>query len=121
MTAEGTRSVWQRVPTQSVRNQQEKGNWRFLGQGRVRLSKVGDVKIKLHRPLEGECKTLTVQRDTAGNWYGCFRPLQVSISPIHWPSPEDKLGIQNLGTALVAWLSLAPCRPLTKWLAWMQA
>src|SRR5215207_8439583 len=28
---------------------QEKGNWRFLENGRVRLSKVGDVRIKLHR------------------------------------------------------------------------
>jgi len=51
---------------------QEKGNWRFLENGRLRLSKIGDVEIVLHRPLEGERKTLTIRRDRVGNWYACF-------------------------------------------------
>src|SRR5689334_3481989 len=33
------------------------------------LSKIGAVKIILHRPIEGSIKTLTLQRDTVGNWY----------------------------------------------------
>lgn len=32
---------------------QQRSNWRFLEDGRLRLSKIGDVKIKLHRPLAG--------------------------------------------------------------------
>ncbi len=36
------------------------------------LSKIGTVKIILHRPLEGKIKTLTIQRDAIGNWYACF-------------------------------------------------
>ena len=36
------------------------------------LSKIGTLKIILHRPIEGEIKTLTIQRDAVGNWYACF-------------------------------------------------
>ncbi|HEY5157666.1 MAG TPA: transposase, partial [Anaerolineales bacterium] len=32
------------------------------------LSKIGVIKIILHRPIEGEIKTLTVQRDAVSNW-----------------------------------------------------
>lgn len=35
------------------------------------LSKIGMVKVKLHRPIEGEIKTVTVQR-RVGKWYACF-------------------------------------------------
>lgn len=53
---------------------------------RLHLSKVGDIKIKLHRLIEGTIKTLTIQRDSIGNWYACFscevepKPLP----PVHW-------------------------------------
>lgn len=38
----------------------------------LHLSKVGDIKIKLHRPIDGTVKTLTVKRDYLGNWWACF-------------------------------------------------
>jgi putative transposase len=44
----------------------------LLGDSKLRLSKIGDVKIKLHRPRQGKCKTLTIQRDSVGNWYASF-------------------------------------------------
>ena len=44
----------------------------ILDNGRLRLSKIGDVKIKLHRPVEGTVKTLTVRRDACGNWWVTF-------------------------------------------------
>jgi putative transposase len=50
----------------------QRGNWSFLPNGRLRISKVGDVEIKLHCPLEGQCKTLTLHRNGLGNWYACF-------------------------------------------------
>jgi putative transposase len=80
---------------------QEKGNWRFLENGRVRLSKIGDVRIKLHRPLEGECKTLTVRRDAAGNWYACFSCI---VDPKPLP-PTDKVVGVDLGLTHFATLS----------------
>jgi putative transposase len=39
---------------------------------RLRLSKVGWVKIVLHRPIEGEVKRLHIKRDALGNWWACF-------------------------------------------------
>jgi len=43
-----------------------------LSFGKLRLSKIGDVKIKLHRPIEGEIKRLTVRRSSTGKWFACF-------------------------------------------------
>ncbi len=45
---------------------------RLIENGRLRLSKVGDVKVKLHRPICGEINTLTVRRDALGNWWATF-------------------------------------------------
>lgn len=40
--------------------------------GKLRLSKIGDVKIKLHRPIEGKIKRLTIRRTSTGKWFACF-------------------------------------------------
>lgn len=79
----------------------ERGNWRFLDNGRLRLSKIGGVKIKLHRPLEGECKTLTIRRDSVGNWYACFSCI---VEPKSLP-PTDKVVGVDLGLTTFATLS----------------
>jgi len=39
--------------------------------GKLYVSKVGLVRIFMHRPLEGKVKTLTVKREADG-WYACF-------------------------------------------------
>jgi len=38
---------------------------------KLTLSKIGDVRIKLHRPIEGKIKTLTIHRQADG-WFACF-------------------------------------------------
>ena len=43
-----------------------------IDSGKLYLSKIGDVKIKLHRPIEGKIKRLTVRRTTIGKWFACF-------------------------------------------------
>lgn len=40
--------------------------------GNLRLSKIGDVKIRLHRPIGGKIKVLTVHRSSTNKWYACF-------------------------------------------------
>jgi putative transposase len=40
--------------------------------GKLQLSKIGMVKIKLHRPIEGRIKTLTITRNSTGKWFACF-------------------------------------------------
>jgi len=56
-----------------------------LDGSRLTISKVGDVSIKLHRPICGEIKTLTIQRDRVGNWYACFscEADQAMLEPTH--------------------------------------
>ncbi len=80
---------------------QEKSNWRFLDKGRVRLSKIGDVKVKLHRPLEGKCKTLTIRRDAVGNWYACF---SCEVEPRPLPLTDKVVGV-DLGLTIFAYMS----------------
>ena len=81
---------------------QAKGNWRLLDNGRVRLSKIGDVKIKLHRPLvKVSAKTLTIQRDAVGNWYACFSCIVV---PNPLPPTNQVVGV-DVGLTHFATLS----------------
>jgi len=35
----------------------------------LELSKIGALKIRLHRPVEGRVKTLTIMRSPSGKWY----------------------------------------------------
>jgi putative transposase len=39
--------------------------------GRLALSKIGHIKIRLHRPVEGQIKTCTIKRE-GDCWYVCF-------------------------------------------------
>ncbi len=39
---------------------------------RLRLHGVGEVRVLLHRPIEGTPKTATVRRSSTGKWYVCF-------------------------------------------------
>ncbi len=43
-----------------------------LSDNRLQLSKIGKIKIKLHRALCGKVKTLTISRDSCGKWFACF-------------------------------------------------
>jgi len=69
--------------------------------GRLRLSKIGEVRIKLHRPIEGTIKTLTVKRDRLGNWYASF---SVEVTP-KTLRPTDKVVGIDLGLTTFATLS----------------
>jgi len=40
--------------------------------GKLHLSKIGDIKIKLHRLIEGKIKTCTIRRMPTGKWFACF-------------------------------------------------
>ncbi|MDF0594392.1 transposase, partial [Methanotrichaceae archaeon M04Ac] len=59
-----------------------------LSSGKLRLSKIGDVKIKLHRPIEGKIKRLTVRRSSTGKWFACF-----SVEIDDPPKPPWKDGL----------------------------
>jgi putative transposase len=44
------------------------------------LSKIGDIKIKLHRKIEGQIKRLTVLRTIRDKWYVTFSVEQETVS-----------------------------------------
>ena len=65
---------------------------------RVKLSKIGSIKVKLHRPVVGIIKTCSIRRKT-GKWYICF-------SAKYEPKPLRKnnkaigidVGLENFAT-----------------------
>lgn len=56
---------------------------------KLHLSKIGYVKIKLHRFMDGNIKTLTIKKSPTGKWFASF---VVDIG--------DQIQKQNLGTSV---------------------
>ena len=67
---------------------------------KLQLSKIGNIKIKQHRDIEGQIKTLTVRRE-AGCWYACF---SVVYQPTRLPHNSYSIGI-DVGLEAFATLS----------------
>lgn len=57
---------------------------------RLLLSKVGDVKIVFHRPLEGTPKTATIRRTATGKW---FVTVSCEWDPTPLPATGQQVGI----------------------------
>ena len=66
----------------------------------LRLSKIGTIKIKLHRPINGTIKTCTIKRE-ADKWYACFA---VECEPVRKAVSGKFIGI-DLGIKSFAVLS----------------
>jgi putative transposase len=43
-----------------------------IASGKLHLSKICDIKIKLHRPIGGKIKTCVIRRMPTGKWFACF-------------------------------------------------
>lgn len=57
---------------------------------RLHLTKIGSIRVVLHRPLEGTPKTVTVQRSSTGKWYVAF---SCEWEPTPLPVLEKQVGI----------------------------
>ena len=58
------------------------GNGAEIKNGKLYLSKIGDVRIIQHRPIEGNIKTCTIKRDV-DQWYACFGvEIEQEIEPV---------------------------------------
>ena len=62
---------------------------------RLLLSKVGDVKLVSHRPLEGTPKTATIRRTATGKW---FVTITCEWDPTPLPATGQAVGI-DMGIA----------------------
>lgn len=71
--------------------------------GKLVVSKVGHIKLVLHRPLPQACtlKTATLTRASTGKWYVC---LVVETEPVRLPKLETSVGI-DVGLKTFATLS----------------
>ena len=65
----------------------------------LRLSKIGALRLRLHRPVEGRVKTLTISRCPSGKWYAVFS-CEVETRPI--PNREKAVGVDFGLSHLVA-------------------
>ena len=64
------------------------------------LSKIGDIKFKLHRPIKGHVKRLTIRRSSTKKWYVSFLVEDASNNILE-PSNEIvgvDVGILNFAT-----------------------
>ena len=77
------------------------GGYSLTHDNRLCLSKIGSIKINLHREIEGTIKTCTIKYE-AGQWYAVFSCEVETPSPL--PPVESEVGI-DLGITHFAALS----------------
>ncbi len=51
---------------------------------RLLLSKIGAIRLRQHRDIQGQIKTLTIKRNPSGKWYACFSCM-VDVQPREKP------------------------------------
>jgi putative transposase len=80
-----------------------------LDSGKLHLSKIGDIKIKFHRPIEGKIKTCTIRRMPTGKWFACLSvevkvpyPAIVPAKSVNW---RARL-VQSSGRTYAHWAQL---------------
>ena len=73
--------------------------FKIIKQG-LKLSKIGSIKIKLHRPVGKNIKTCTIRRQ-ANKWYACFS-CEVNLKPLK--KSKEAVGI-DVGIESFATLS----------------
>ena len=76
---------------------------RMRDNGRLYVQGVGEIKLKLHRPVDGRVKTLTVKHE-AGRWYACFsveclaKPLPSNGKSVGTDLGLESFAVQDDGT-----------------------
>jgi putative transposase len=63
-----------------------------LGGSVLSLSKIGRIPIRLHRPLAGTPKTVTLSREAAG-WYACISCADVPMRPLPLTGNETGMDV----------------------------
>lgn len=65
------------------------------GNQQLKLSKIGEVKVKLHRAIQGKIKTCTIKREL-NNWYVCFAcDVEPEILPKTFKDVGVDVGIEK--------------------------
>lgn len=77
------------------------GNGIELNGDILRVSKIGELRVIMHRPLVGDIKTVTIQRDNLNRWYVCF---SCEVQEETFPVSSEVVGI-DLGLKSFAVMS----------------
>lgn len=56
----------------------------------LKLAKLGKIRVKMHRPIEGEIKTCTLKRNASGDWDVSFS-CEMNVAPL--PPNQEAIGI----------------------------
>lgn len=88
------------------------GNGCQMIDGLLKLSKVGALRVTMHRPLEGTPKTCTVRRTSTGKWYAT---LVCEVAPAPLEPTGAAVGI-DVGLVSFATLSTGEKTPCPKFL-----
>jgi putative transposase len=79
-----------------------RSEFRFINCKKLRLSKIGDIKIVLRKPFEGIIKTCTIKRSHIDKWYVSFTckcepdplpKIDTKIIDMTYESPIDTTGV----------------------------
>jgi putative transposase len=81
-----------------------------LNGNRLRMQDVGQVEVKLHRPIGGKIKTVTIKRE-CGKWYACF---SAECEPKPLPANTKEIGM-DVGLESFATLSDGKSVPNRRW------
>jgi putative transposase len=68
------------------------GNGAVLDGGVLSLSKIGRIPLRMHRPLEGTPKTVTISKEADG-WYVCFSCAEVPTRPLPLTGRETGIDV----------------------------
>ncbi|MCR2800216.1 transposase [Microbacterium sp. zg-Y818] len=76
-----------------------RGGWQDTGPGggRLRLSKIGDIRVNWHRPLPGYPSAATIIYEPDGTWWVSFI-VRVPVDPPKTPTRQPRTAGIDLGT-----------------------
>lgn len=79
----------------------KQSGFQLQSDNKLQLSKIGKVKIKKHRKIGGNIKTLTIHKNNCDQWFACFN---IEVDNNILPKNNKKIGI-DLGIEKFATLS----------------
>jgi putative transposase len=81
-----------------------------LNDNTLRVQGIGQIEVKLHRPVGGKVKTVTIKRE-CGKWYACFS-VECEAKPL--PANANEVGV-DVGLEKFATMSDYKSLPNPRW------
>ena len=67
--------------------------------GELKLSRVGCIRVKMHRSIEGIIKTCTIRKKASGSWIVLFScEVNIEPQPVNHESVGIDVGLENFAT-----------------------